>query len=290
MDGNPETPPSAPAVPAIVAMLAAVATLAVAGCRHVDSYLDPEGPRYAGTAQEPRPDEERAFRVVTFNVEFSRHVDLAIEALRNREALRDADVVMLQEMNAPAVEAIADALGFHYVYYPATERSEGGFGNAVASRWPIVEDHKVILPHPSPANAERRVAVAATIDAPFGPVAVYSVHSETPWLSLRGRVEQLQRLLDDVHERYTPQRIPVIIGGDMNTPEARGADMLRDVFRRDSFVHATRDVPNTADYFVARVTLDYVFVRGLRVMDAGDEVTDASDHAALYVLLRPPSD
>ncbi|HJL19851.1 MAG TPA: endonuclease/exonuclease/phosphatase family protein [Sandaracinaceae bacterium LLY-WYZ-13_1] len=267
------------------AWIALVAT--VAGCRHVDSYLDPEGPRYAGTAEAPRPDPEPGLRVVSYNVEFSRHVEEAVEALRTREPLREADVLLLQEMNAEAVERIASAMGFHYVYYPATERSGGGFGNAVASRWPIVEDHKVILPHPSPANQERRIAVAATIEAPFGRFAVYSVHSETPWLSLRGRVEQLRSLLDDAHQRYAPLRIPVIVGGDMNTPEARGADLLRDLFRRDGFEHATRDVPNTADYFVARVTLDYVFVRGFEVRRAGAEVTDASDHAALHVLMAP---
>ena len=135
------------------------ALLVTAGCGHIQSHLDPDGPRFAGAAADAPPDPEPALRVVTFNVEFAEHVDRAIEELTGEPALRTADVVLMQEMNVPGIRAVAAALRFHYVYYPATQRGSGGFGNAVLSRWPIVEDHKLVLPHPSPANGERRVAV-----------------------------------------------------------------------------------------------------------------------------------
>ena len=269
--------------------LAIAALVGVGGCS-VYSYVDPAGPRFAGIAAEPAPDREPDVRVVSFNVQFAEHVDRAIEALRTRESLADADVVLLQEMNDPGAAAIADALGFHYVYYPATERGNGGFGNAVVSRWPIVEDHKLLLPHPSPANGERRVAVAATLDAPFGRIAVVSVHSETPWMPMRGRLEQLGAVLEDVEARYGASGIPVIVGGDFNTPESWGTEAIRGLFTVHGFTHASRDVPPTADYFVQQVTLDYVFVRGLHVEAAGVEDTDASDHRPVFVRARAPGE
>lgn len=268
------------------ALALALGTTLGPGC-HVRSYLDPAGPRYAGAAERSAEDPEPEVRIVTFNVEFARHVDRAIVALRERETLRDVDVLLMQEMNEPGIVSVAEALDFHYVYYPATQRGSGGFGNAVLSRWPIVEDHKIILPHPSPANGERRIAVAATIAAPFGRMVAVSVHSETPWMPLRGRLDQLGTILADVEERYDPVRTPVVIGGDMNTPEGPGIERIRDLFRGHAFRHATADVGPTADYYFGFVVLDYVFTRGLTVVDAGSERTDASDHMPLYVVSEP---
>lgn len=41
------------------------------------------------------------------------------------------------------------ALGMSWVYYPAIfrHRSDKDFGNAVLSRWPIIADKKIVLPH-----------------------------------------------------------------------------------------------------------------------------------------------
>lgn len=260
----------------------------LAGCQaHVHSYLDPAGPRYAGPAPREAPDPERALRVVTFNVEFARGTEQAIVELENDPELQGADVVLMQEMNEPSVIAVSEALGFHYVYYPATERGTGGFGNAVLSRWPIVEDHKVILPHASPANGERRIAVAATIDAPFGPLVAVSLHTETPWMPLRGRLDQLAAVLADVDERYDAVRTHVVIGGDMNTPEPHGTERIASLFQRHAFRYATRHVGPTADYYFGFVVLDYVFVRGLTVSDAGARTTEASDHRPLYIVAAP---
>lgn len=261
-------------------------SIAAMGC-HVRSYLDPHGPRYAGSASEEAPDPERALRVVTFNVEFAEGTEQAIVELQEDPHLRGADVVLMQEMNEPSVIAVSEALGFHYVYYPATERGSGGFGNAVLSRWPIVEDHKVILPHPSPANGERRIAVMATIDAPFGPLVAVSLHTETPWMPLRGRLEQLATVLADVERRYDPVRTRVVIGGDMNTPEPHGTRRIAALFRRHAYLYASHDVGPTADYYFGFVVLDYVFVRGLRVRDAGARATEASDHRPIFVVATP---
>src|SRR6185436_18131400 len=113
----------------------------------VHNYLEPEGPRYAGgpspmSAAPPRGD--GSLRVVTFNVEYAKRIPEAIAALR-ADGLRGADVIALQEMDAPGTAAIAEALGMNYVYYPASRHPKTGrdFGNAILSPWPIEASRKV---------------------------------------------------------------------------------------------------------------------------------------------------
>ena len=104
-------------------------------------------------------------RVVTFNVEYAIAIDSAIALLRHDPALRGADVLLLQEMDEPGTLGSPGALGMQYVYYPATVHPviQRDFGNAILSRWPIVEDEKIILPHHGWWRKTERAAVAATL-------------------------------------------------------------------------------------------------------------------------------
>lgn len=145
-----------------------LALVAVAGCRTGRNYTTPDGPRYAGapghtsTGERPATD---TVRLVSFNIEFALHVDSAMAVLASDPARRGADVLLLQEMNEEATERIATALGLRYVYYPAFfhYRTNRHMGNAVLSRWPIVEDRKIVLPHVSRFVRTQRIATAATI-------------------------------------------------------------------------------------------------------------------------------
>lgn len=260
------------------------------GCT-VHNYLDPGGPRHAGAVEETPPDPEPdRIRAVTFNVQYAAHVDEAIARLRGDPSLRDADVVMLQEMNASATRRIAEALGFHHVFYASALVREQLFGVAVVSRWPIVEHHKVRLPHGDPLRGVRRIAIGTTLDTPDGPLIVYSAHLETIVLSLRGRLDQTQAILDDIVERHGYLGAPVIVGGDFNTPEAYGREAIRDRFRLHGLRHATRSLTATADYVFGTLLLDHVFARDLELVDAGAEPTVASDHRPTFVVLERRDD
>jgi len=127
--------------------------LAATGCRAVLNYQSPLGPRYAGlpaSAPGGAPAVgNHALRVVTYNVQWGRRVERAINVLKTRAPLTDADIVVLQEMDAEGTRRIAEALGMGWVYYPAAVHPKRGsdFGNAILSRWPIVADEKQMLPH-----------------------------------------------------------------------------------------------------------------------------------------------
>jgi len=94
-----------------------------ASCRAVLNYPSALGPRYAGGGAQVSTStvhtDGHVLRVVTYNVQWGKHIDRAINVLQTRAPLPDADIVVLQEMDADGTRRIADALGMSWVYYPA---------------------------------------------------------------------------------------------------------------------------------------------------------------------------
>ena len=123
------------------------------------NHFKPTGVRYSGGHSTGRT-ETRALRIVTFNVKFARHIDRAVELLSGNATLQGVDILALQEMDEEGVEKIARHLGLNYVYYPAVVHKAHGknFGNALLSPWGIVEDQKILLPHPGRARPVPRIA------------------------------------------------------------------------------------------------------------------------------------
>lgn len=120
--------------------------------------------------------------MVTFNVREGQRVAEAVAALARHPDLRDADIVVLQEMNAEGVAAIAKALRINSAYYPATREPNEGpdWGNAL-SPWPIEDARKILLPHLGRIRRRGRTATSALVRHASGPVRVYSTHLGSPW-------------------------------------------------------------------------------------------------------------
>src|SRR5438105_15871884 len=92
----------------------------ILACHTGIDYPDSGSPRYADSTRAAPPVQRGdTIRVASFNVEFSLEVERATEVLKSARALRDADIVLLQEMTAPAAKFIAGSLGMAYVNYPA---------------------------------------------------------------------------------------------------------------------------------------------------------------------------
>jgi endonuclease/exonuclease/phosphatase family metal-dependent hydrolase len=250
------------------------------------NYTDPDGPRYAGgtaaTALATAPVTPSRLRVVTMNVEYGLRVDSAIAVLTEDSAVRKADLVLLQEMDEAGAARIASVLGAQYVYYPSHVSPVAGrdFGNAILSRWPIVGDEKLVLPHAGYFRRTRRAAVEATIQVGAERIRVYNVHFAMmtelmPW----GRVEQVQTVLADAAR--SPD--PVIIGGDLNS---RG---LGAVFAEHGFSWPTRNQGPTHLVW----SFDHLFLRGLRLAHDGatgvvTDVRGASDHKPVWAEVALP--
>ncbi len=260
------------------------------GCaRTTQNYTDPMGPRYAGgpgstSASGPQP---ATLRVITFNVEYASAIDSAISLLGSDPALREADLLLLQEMDEPGTRRIADGLGLNYVYYPATLHPvpHHDFGNAILSRWPLVDDRKIILPHRGWMRGTQRAAVTAVMMVGDLPVQVYSVHlammTEATGAQRRA---QARVILEDALRAPGP----VIIGGDLNS------DGVGEVFSRGGMLWPTRLEPPTKTKWFR---FDHLFFRGLGAPErirtgvvAGTR--GASDHRPVWAvanLAAPPS-
>lgn len=216
-------------------------------------------------------------RVVTFNIQFGAEHERAAEELASKPELAAVDILLLQEMDALSTDAIARQLAMSYVYYPGSVQHGRDFGNAVLSRWPISSDQKLILPHESPTDGRIRIAVQATLDTPLGPVSAYSVHTETPWLGPRARLEQAGAVL--VHAAAA--ELCTLAGGDFNTGDPGSLDRTVELFRSGGFTWASRDAGETFGGFA----LDHIFVHRLTPLSSGSVVTQASDHRPSWAQL-----
>ncbi len=197
------------------ALSALLLPLLLTACATRTNYLDPAGPRSVGPIPgTPALAEWRQqLMVASFNIQEGLRLDSALAVINGQPEIRDADILLLQEMDSDGAQRIAQALGMGWVYYAGAERRGREFGNAILSRWPIVEHEKLILPHLSIFGGMQRIATAVTILVGKLPVRVYSVHLSTPvnlWQAARR--DQLRAVL---HDASTHPR--VVIGGDFNS-------------------------------------------------------------------------
>jgi endonuclease/exonuclease/phosphatase family metal-dependent hydrolase len=277
----------------------AAALVAASGlaCASATSYLDPVGPFHefrreaqpAGAA----PIAGGPLRVVSFNIAYAVEIDRALEVLRGTEALRDPDVLALQEMDAPGTGRIAEALGMNAVYFPSGvhPKYRRDFGCAVLSPWPLAEPRKLVLPHGARVSGLRRSATVATVVRGTQRIRVYSVHLPSP-LAVSGgsRLEQLRVLAADAARSDDP----VVIAGDFNS-HGKVAEL-----ERAGFAWLTRRLGDTTRFRllgipIAGLSYDHVLTRGLRLApgpDAIGVVADnhgASDHLPIWTRLVPDS-
>ncbi len=232
----------------------------------------------------------------------------------------DPDVIGLQEvLRGPGLDQLALLApgGFHAAYAKATDfwrDPSAGFGNAVLSRWPIAKQQTVRLP--DAGDGERRVVLATTIEAPFGPLAFASTHLN--WRFHHGwvRERQVAALGELVRGLRSAEGFPPIVVGDFNAdPESteirfvKGLHALegRSLYLRDAWSEVGGGGPgitwsNRNPY--ARVALepdrriDYVFVapprrdglgRPLRCRVVCDDERAGvwpSDHFGVYAELQ----
>jgi endonuclease/exonuclease/phosphatase family metal-dependent hydrolase len=280
------------------AMLVVVAT----GCGTALNYLQPAAPLYQVRSDRPAQEQSSELesgasaplRVVSFNIQFSRRIEDAIQVLREHDSVRNADILALQEMDGTGTERIAQALGMNAVYFPSAVHPKHGrdFGCALLSPWPLVEPRKLVLPHEARMSGLRRVVTGATVLRAGERIRAYSVHLATPFaVSGEGRSEQLRVLGEDA--AASPD--PVVIAGDFNT-YGKVAEL-----EHLGFSWLTRRLGETArvQLFglpIKGVSIDHVVVRGFQVADGPRALgtvrdnRDASDHRPIWAtVVRSPA-
>jgi endonuclease/exonuclease/phosphatase family metal-dependent hydrolase len=222
-------------------------------------------------------------KVVSWNIKFGVEIDAATRVLLDRDELRDADLVLLQEMDEAGTARIAETLGVDYVYGAPGVHVQTGrdFGNAILSRWPLGQPHVFELPHRAAVRGQPRVLVTTHLDLEGERVFVGSVHTEVASLSPPRRRRQFDEIAVAAGRRDDER---LVIGGDFNTLTARG---IRTLSGRLTSIGATRVSAGSGPTLSRRgqeFTLDHVFARGWEPVAAGVVAADeASDHRALWV-------
>ena len=233
-----------------------------------------------------------------------------------------ADVICLQEVWASdsgddQAATLAAAIGFHYARTPTPFWEGFSFGNAVLSRWPILDAQTIPLPDAT-GKASHRSVLLATVDAPLGPLQIVSTHLEYRFGRSATREVQTRALARIVAEsRSDPETsFPVVIGGDFNAlPDSNemrhlfgvSAPEFENLIFHDAWALAgdgtpghswSATNPHLADATWPNRRLDYILVSWPRPKAVGTPVASwtsghvpingvvASDHFAVVADLR----
>lgn len=247
------------------------------------NYTALEGPYFEGFYSDGPTSFSEVIKVVTWNLSFGEKIESAITALSTAEPLKDADILLIQEIDEEDTETITSELGYNYVYYPATIHSKHSenFGNAILSKWPINGHKKVFLPN---TRQQARIAVIAEVLVNGLPVKVINVHLETIWmLNLIGK-KQPEYLFDGSDEtRYQN----TFVGGDFNTWSNASIKYLEKILGTRGLKRASAGSGYTFQYAGIRLTLDHIWTNGTYETATGVwRDTDASDHFPLWVDIK----
>lgn len=248
----------------------------------------------------------KTLRVVAWNMERGRHWEGGVRLIRETEALRDPDILLMGEMdlgmarsgNAHTTRAMANGLGMNYAYgvefleltggeieerklYPG-ENEWGYHGNAILSRYPLRNVRMLRFPgiekwyEGKRANESEKVqrrlggrmALFATVSLGRD-VTVVTTHLESSAKDSAKRTAETRMLLDAL--RAYAKNTPVILGGDLNgTPDEAMFEAVRAAgFNpEESNELSVGTLQRVEDGKVAILEnhLDYVLVRGLPVV------------------------
>ncbi len=129
-----------------------------------------------------------------------------------------ADVIALQETWPAQVDELAQALDMASVFSGGAPSGHprGEFGNAILSRWPILSTAEQTLPAKDGPDIRR--VLHARVDAPLGPVDVFTTHLSHRFDESATRVRQLQVVSEFIERqrRSDDAGHPPILLGDLN--------------------------------------------------------------------------
>jgi endonuclease/exonuclease/phosphatase family metal-dependent hydrolase len=248
------------------------------------NHSDQNYPYYSGNYAIENLKPVEILTVVSYNIWFAENIDQAVSELREIKSQKGLDILLLQEMDEVGTKKIARELQLNYVYFPAAVEPtyDKNFGNAVLSRWPIVDSQKLILPHKSLSNRMNRIATKATIRVHDADILIYSSHTESVFTLPQFREDQYTAILDNID----PEAKFVIVGGDFNSFTEAAVEEMENIYKQAGFTRVSEGSGYTVVKFGIELTSDHIFAKGFVVDEAGKlAVATASDHLPIWVIL-----
>lgn len=131
---------------------------------------------------------------------------------------KNPDLVGLQEVWGDEDEnfgkSLAEKLGYHYFYAKCMTMNGVGFGNAILSRWPIL-DAKTTTLSGFNETGEVRNAMFVKTDGPRGEISFFNTHLNWRYEQSHIRQKQVEDVAGFVKENSSG-KMPPIITGDFN--------------------------------------------------------------------------
>lgn len=130
-----------------------------------------------------------------------------------------ADVVGVQESWPGQVQRIADHLSFEHAWIgnrpeDAPDDPERGMGNAVLSRWPILDSEHRFLD--DGRGRKYRTVLGTLIETPHGVLPFFTTHLNFAYDESEVRMDQLQDVSEFI-ETLAVGDLPPVLVGDLNT-------------------------------------------------------------------------
>ncbi len=234
-------------------------------------------------------------RLVTYNLNFGNP-----DVERTMDAIADAnaDVALLQEVNAGWAALLRKRFASQYPHVTFHPAPDGGAGHAVLSRLPLATDQ--VLTRPEGAFYPGHRVVLTT---PGGPLQILHVHlrasihddcfrgpcTQIEWVKGQFTTPPVRLREIETHWKSVDPALPTVVAGDFNEPV--GGDVIKFLSAHGMTRVATtgptswHHIQNGSELLAE--TIDHVMIdsrltaKGAKVVDAG-----ASDHRPVIVQLQ----
>ena len=233
---------------------------------------------------------KRSIRVMTFNIHHGEGVDGKIDLNRIAEVIlsQKADIVALQEVDRTVertarrdlIAELAALTGMNYGFGKNIDYQGGDYGNAILSRFPIInqQNHlfRMVLP------GEQRGLLQVVLQVEGKQLVLLNTH-------LDHRRDDGDRLsnIDEIEQILGKYKgLPVILCGDFNdTPDSPTLRKVEKIFV-DSWRHGGKGEGFSYSSTEPQKRIDYVFVKKGKALAPGRAwvaLSNASDHLPVIV-------
>lgn len=237
------------------------------------------------------------FRVLSYNIHQGLTVHrqkMSLSLLKEAIKLLRADLVLLQEVAGTTtekkakrggisgfqLESLADSIWPHFAYQKNAAFSGGFHGNAILSRYPVIESHSIDI---TVAPLDKRGVLHGVIHIPTADVVIHALTVHLGLLQFERR-RQVKQVNDYIH-RNIPNHSVCVLGGDFNDWQQKvskqmNKNNLREVYREMHRKHA-RTFPSRFPILpLDRIYFRYLKLHGTRCL-RGKPWHQLSDHLPL---------
>ena len=277
-------------------LTAAALLLVVAACNKDENYNDKYGDRAV------IPPKGQSLRVMTYNIYGARAASPAnaadLDAIAEVIRRQNPDFVTLNEVDVftnrtgkdvHQARDLAEKLGMEWHFSKAIDRDGGEYGDAVLSKYPILEKRSYRLPCAAEQPGEDRSLCVIRVQIDGKDLYVASTHLD----HLSGDASRLVQATEIRRIRDTELEGDLILCGDLNAIPSSNViatmtSFLTNTGPIDQYTFPSDDPSRKIDY-IMYAPIEHFGVQNCQVVSRGDQQVggvDASDHRPVIADIR----